>query len=52
MSVVCISTHMKEQETLCPDTHQQRAIDGLLAQVYYEFLQSHRLVVYANEEVT
>jgi hypothetical protein len=31
--------------------HQKRAIDGLLAQVDYEFLQGHGLVVDANEEV-
>ena len=31
--------------------HQQRAVDGFLAQVYYEFLQRHGLVVDANEQV-
>lgn len=31
---------------------EQGAVDGLFAQIYYEFLQGHRLVVDANEEVT
>ena len=31
--------------------HQKRAVDGLFAQVYYEFLQGHGLIVDANEEV-
>lgn len=31
--------------------HQKRAVDRLLAQVYYEFLQCHGLIVDANEEV-
>lgn len=32
--------------------HQQSAVDRLLAQVYYELLQGHRLVVDANEQMT
>jgi hypothetical protein len=31
---------------------QKRAVDRLLAQVYYEFLQSHGLIVDADEQVT
>lgn len=32
--------------------YQKRAVDRLLAQVDYELLQGHRLIVYADEEVT
>lgn len=31
--------------------HQQRPVHRLLAQVYYEFLQRHGLIVHADEEV-
>jgi hypothetical protein len=30
-SAARVSTHTHQQETLCPDAHQQRAIDGFLA---------------------
>jgi hypothetical protein len=43
--------HTCAQETLCPETHQQCAIDGLFAQVYYELFQCHGLIVDANEQV-
>jgi hypothetical protein len=46
-----VCTWAGQQETQCPDTHQQRAVDRLLAQVYYELLQGHGLVVDANEQV-
>ena len=39
-------------KTRYPQAHQKRAVDRLLAQVYYEFLQSHGLIVDADEQVT
>jgi hypothetical protein len=33
-------------------THQKRAIHRFFAQVYYEFLQCHGLIVDADEQVT
>jgi hypothetical protein len=38
------------QMTACT-AHQQRPIDRLLAQIYNELLQGHRLVIDADEEV-
>jgi hypothetical protein len=31
--------------------HQQRSVDGFFAEVYYELLEGHGLIVDANEEV-
>ena len=38
-------------KTRYPEAHQKRAVDRLLAQVYYELLQGHGLVVDGDEQV-
>lgn len=42
---------MLAEDTVSWGAHQKRAVDRLLAQVYYEFLQCHGFIVDANEEV-
>jgi hypothetical protein len=47
---ILVPTRASERHSVL-EAHQQRPVDGLLAQVYYEFLQCHGLIVDADEEV-